>query len=108
LKLKNKDDTITDLRQKVSKMEIERNEVNVKIKGEVDREKNSLVNTIDQLRQTVEEKEKLITEIRAQQVEAKRVELITLQKNLEEKFRIEKDTLIDEQKRKVDDLKKKK
>lgn len=53
------------------------------------------------------EKDKIITDIKNQQTESKRVELITLQKNLEEKFKLELEQVKSENQNKLAELRRK-
>jgi len=69
--------------------------------------KINTTDTIDKLQSGLVEKDKIITDIKNQQTESKRVELITLQKNLEEKFKLELEQVKSENQNKLAELRRK-
>lgn len=75
---------------------------------EIEKKNIDLNDRVHKLELSLEDKEKTISDLKNQQVESKRVELITLERNLEDKHRLELEQVKSDSLAKMNDLRKKK
>jgi len=98
-------DDIDNLKKKLEKAldsvkEMERLE-------KAEKQKKELEEIIENLKTSLENKDKEMTDIKNQQIELKRVELITFQRNIEDKYKLEIEQLKEENKNKISVIRRK-